>query len=714
MPKLFVSYRREDTRDIAGRIVDHLRVHYGRSSVYIDIDAVPPGVDFRQHVSDAISACDVLVVLVGRRWLAEDGEGGRRIDRPDDFVRVEIESALKRSIPVVPVLIGGMPMPREQELPASLADFAYRNATQVDSGVDFHHHIDRLVRSLNAIPHAPRRPPPAATPEPAGEQDEDRAAPAREPAPAPAAFVVPRLSVPQGLFLTAALLVVNLFLAVFGSVLWARLPYWPAFMIYALVVAYFRGWGVVIAILAPVVSTALLNGGSPTAYLYAPVNLLQAALVFLAFRRFRIDPRLPGLRDKLAYLGAAVVAPSFVGGCAAWLLFRAAGAGPDAPLFQYAGWWTAENLVPAVLPGLWLHGVVGDIYRPFTWDARGRSRSWRRGRWSTPGLGSSPSGSPPAPSSSCCRGRCSGSPPLPTAGGPGGTSTRSPPRAPVPDHGAGDVHLDGLLARVRRAVGPAGLAAGRGGPPPRVHPGGGRADPGRQDPAFGATARDDRVGGHPPIRRTRVPVPPGRPGRLAQHLFRPDVLLLHLQPRQRRQADRRGAAVAVRPAAGAVRRRRRPRRRRAAVRAGHGPPARRAQRRVRAKGFPAIALGLGVHTGLVTAGHIGSDDRRSYTVVGEPVLAAVRLERQTRDLPAEWPPVLVSHATVKEGGLLLDPRFGDAFGPVDVESPGPEPADATYAVLDVELARAVLARAGDAGRPAAAPPGRPPPTRERP
>ena len=97
MPKIFISYRREDSIGIAGRIYDRLCLKFGRESVFMDVDAIPLGVDFRQHLTDAVGQCDILLAVIGERWLTIADHGHRRLDNPADFVRIEIETALQRA-----------------------------------------------------------------------------------------------------------------------------------------------------------------------------------------------------------------------------------------------------------------------------------------------------------------------------------------------------------------------------------------------------------------------------------------------------------------------------------------------------------------------------------------------------------------------------------------------------------------------------------------
>lgn len=151
--KIFLSYRREDSADIAGRIFDHLERRFGRDRLFLDVDAIPYGEDFRRRIDQALSHTGVLLAIIGDRWLdAEDpASGARRLDDPDDYVSVEISSALERSITVVPVLVGEAQMPRGADLPARLADLSYRNAAEVRSGRDFSFQVGRLGDAIAEV-----------------------------------------------------------------------------------------------------------------------------------------------------------------------------------------------------------------------------------------------------------------------------------------------------------------------------------------------------------------------------------------------------------------------------------------------------------------------------------------------------------------------------------------------------------------------------------
>jgi hypothetical protein len=151
MAKITISYRRDDSMDITGRIFDRLTSRYGRETVFRDIDNIPPGLDFREHIRASIDDSDVLMVVVGPRWMGGERHGQPRIHAETDYVRVEVEAALSRRIPVIPLLVGGADVPEPHELPESIREFAYRNAVAIDSGRDFDHHMNGLIRATDEI-----------------------------------------------------------------------------------------------------------------------------------------------------------------------------------------------------------------------------------------------------------------------------------------------------------------------------------------------------------------------------------------------------------------------------------------------------------------------------------------------------------------------------------------------------------------------------------
>ena len=141
--RIFVSYRRDDTPDMAGRISDELNRRYGRKlTIFRDVDSIPPGADFRQYISGEIEKCDVLLSVVGNGWTG-------RLNDPDDYVRLEVESVLRSGTPIIPLFVDGTSMPSEASLPSALSEFVYRQGIKVRSDPDFHRDIDRLVSALD-------------------------------------------------------------------------------------------------------------------------------------------------------------------------------------------------------------------------------------------------------------------------------------------------------------------------------------------------------------------------------------------------------------------------------------------------------------------------------------------------------------------------------------------------------------------------------------
>lgn len=132
MSAIFISYRREDTEGHAGRLFEALKAHFGQDAVFMDVAGIKPGRDFRKAIDANVANCDALLAVIGKGWLsAKDATGQRRLDDANDFVRLETISALKRDIPVVPVLVQAAVMPRKEQLPPEMEELAYRNAVEL-------------------------------------------------------------------------------------------------------------------------------------------------------------------------------------------------------------------------------------------------------------------------------------------------------------------------------------------------------------------------------------------------------------------------------------------------------------------------------------------------------------------------------------------------------------------------------------------------------
>lgn len=129
---IFISYRRDDTEGEAGRLFDDLVRTFGEDSVFMDVSDINPGVDFRKAIDENVASCGVLLAMIGPQWSSiRNSAGSRRLDDPNDFVRLEIGSALSRNVAVIPVLVHDAKMPRPDDLPENLKDLAFRNSVEI-------------------------------------------------------------------------------------------------------------------------------------------------------------------------------------------------------------------------------------------------------------------------------------------------------------------------------------------------------------------------------------------------------------------------------------------------------------------------------------------------------------------------------------------------------------------------------------------------------
>lgn len=150
MSRIFINYRRQDTEGYVGRLYDHLLNHFERDDIFMDVDSIQPGVDFTKALEDAVSGCDVFIAMIGPQWLsAADETGQRRLDQWNDFVRLEIASALKLDKMVIPVLVGKARMPAPNLLPEDISSLVRRNAIEL-SHERFGYDIDRLVEAIRS------------------------------------------------------------------------------------------------------------------------------------------------------------------------------------------------------------------------------------------------------------------------------------------------------------------------------------------------------------------------------------------------------------------------------------------------------------------------------------------------------------------------------------------------------------------------------------
>jgi hypothetical protein len=152
MPVIFVSYRRSDSQDVTGRIYDRLVAKFSQKQVFKDVDNIPLGVSFPVHIKQMLRKASVLLVIMGPDWLtATDEQGRRRLDDPADFVRIEVELALRADMPVVPVLVGTARMPLPSELPPSMRKLVLRNGMAVRPDPDFNHDMGRLFAGIDNL-----------------------------------------------------------------------------------------------------------------------------------------------------------------------------------------------------------------------------------------------------------------------------------------------------------------------------------------------------------------------------------------------------------------------------------------------------------------------------------------------------------------------------------------------------------------------------------
>jgi len=149
--RIFISYRRGDSSGHAGRLSDRLIAEFGEAHVFMDVDTIEPGADFVEYIDEAVGSCDVLIALIGDEWLdCRDAQGTRRLDDPEDFVRLEVAAGIQRDIRVIPVLVEGATMPRTEELPEPLRRLARRHALEV-SDSRWRQDVNRLVETIHKV-----------------------------------------------------------------------------------------------------------------------------------------------------------------------------------------------------------------------------------------------------------------------------------------------------------------------------------------------------------------------------------------------------------------------------------------------------------------------------------------------------------------------------------------------------------------------------------
>ena len=157
MSGIFISYRRNDSQSAAGRLADFLERSFGRDQIFRDVETIEPGADFVHAIEKAIASCQVMLVVIGPRWLTiADNEGHRRLDKPDDWIRLETFTALKRDVRLIPVLVEDAQPPAATDLPDDLKGLARREAHEL-SDKRWDYDVQQLIAALERIPGIRRR-----------------------------------------------------------------------------------------------------------------------------------------------------------------------------------------------------------------------------------------------------------------------------------------------------------------------------------------------------------------------------------------------------------------------------------------------------------------------------------------------------------------------------------------------------------------------------
>src|SRR5580704_14457074 len=146
--KIFINYRRGDEPGFTHALLGRLEQAFPAERLFIDVDNIPAGEDFVRALESQVSQCDALLAVIGNGWLdARDKRGNRRLDDPNDFVRIEIESALRLGKRVIPVLVHEARMPRPDELPEAIRPLATRNAVRL-THERFRADVQGLIKAL--------------------------------------------------------------------------------------------------------------------------------------------------------------------------------------------------------------------------------------------------------------------------------------------------------------------------------------------------------------------------------------------------------------------------------------------------------------------------------------------------------------------------------------------------------------------------------------
>jgi hypothetical protein len=155
LPAIFISYRHSTEGDFAGRLYQHLLESFGTDSVFFDANSIRRGEDFTSAIDRVARNCRVALIVVGPHWAEPDDDGGRRLDDPNDWVRLEVETLLGRQVPVIPVLVGGAHIPDFSALPISIAPLSRRAGVAISDeafAVDVAMLVERLESDWGIAP----------------------------------------------------------------------------------------------------------------------------------------------------------------------------------------------------------------------------------------------------------------------------------------------------------------------------------------------------------------------------------------------------------------------------------------------------------------------------------------------------------------------------------------------------------------------------------
>lgn len=151
MSRIFINYRRHDTEGYVGRLYDHLLKQFNAHDIFMDVQNIEPGADFAEVLEEAVSTCDIFLMVIGFHWLTlRNADGERRLDEWDDFVRIEIETALKQNKVIIPILVSDARMPTADQLPPSIRNLARRHAMKL-SHMRFANDVEELVKYMRQM-----------------------------------------------------------------------------------------------------------------------------------------------------------------------------------------------------------------------------------------------------------------------------------------------------------------------------------------------------------------------------------------------------------------------------------------------------------------------------------------------------------------------------------------------------------------------------------